>query len=78
MRRLTPEERMALVEIGTPGEGPVSDATFEECIRMGWGYWAIGPSFWDRLTRQRYWYVTAAGRRAKELDDLARASEGGP
>lgn len=72
MRRLSDEERTALVEVGTPGEGPVSEGTFAELAALGWGYWAVGPSLWDRLTRQRVWYVTAAGRAALEYDTLAR------
>jgi hypothetical protein len=70
VRRLTAEERTALVEIGTPGEGPVHDGTFDECIRMGWGYWERPPrwKFWERGS----WRVTAEGRRALELDTLAR------
>ena len=39
MRRLTDEERIALREVGPPGEGPVSPATFAECVAQGWGYW---------------------------------------
>lgn len=72
MRILTDEEREALVEVGAPGAGPVSDATFAELAALGWGYWATGPSLWDRLTRKRYWIVTAAGRVALEYDRLAR------
>jgi len=70
MRRLTPEERIALVEVGEPGEGPVSDATFAECIRMGWGCWVREPG-WRGWLGGKVWHVTAEGRRAKELDDLA-------
>jgi hypothetical protein len=76
MRRLTDEERMALVEVGTAGEGPVSDATFTELARLGYGYWAVGESFWDRLTRQTYWRVTAKGREALALDTIAKAAGG--
>lgn len=72
MRRLTEQERVALVEVGEPGEGPVPRATFDELVRLGWGEWRIGQSWWDRLTRQHYWHVTAAGRHALELDTLAR------
>jgi len=64
MAKLTDQERMALREIGLPGEGPVSEATFEGCIAEGWGYWGDDG----------YWHVTAAGRRALELDEAARAS----
>lgn len=64
MRRLTDEERVALREIGEPGEGPIPDAVFDECIRLGWG-------FWDS---EGFWHVTAAGRKALELDDAAIAS----
>lgn len=72
MRRLTDQERVALREVGPPGEGPVSDETFDECIRQGWGFWDRPPrwAFW----RRGYWRVTATGRRALELDDLARAA----
>lgn len=65
MRRLTDEERIALVEVGPPGEGPVSPETFAECIRQGWGFWGAPP--------EDYWHVTPAGWRALELDDLARS-----
>ena len=34
MRTLTAEERCALVEVGPPGEGPVSDETFAELARL--------------------------------------------
>ena len=61
MRRLTDQERIALREVGPPNEGPVNDETFAECERQGWGYWS--PLFWC---------VTPLGRRALELDDLAR------
>lgn len=73
MRRLTDQERMALVEVGEPGEGPVSESTFAECIRMGWGYWGR-DSGWRGWFGGKLWFVTAAGKRAKELDDLARGS----
>jgi len=62
MRRLTEQERVALREIGPPDEGPVSDETFGECMKMGWGYWGADG----------YWYVTASGRQALALDDAAR------
>jgi hypothetical protein len=64
MRRLTVEERIALKEVGEPGEGPVSDATFVECIRQGWGYWGS-----DEL-----WYVTPRGRHALAIDLAADAA----
>jgi len=63
VRTLTPEERIALVEVGPPGEGPIPDEVFAELERLGWGYWADG-----------LWYVTAAGRAALEYDTLARAN----
>ncbi|HXB28074.1 MAG TPA: hypothetical protein VNV25_25315 [Gemmatimonadaceae bacterium] len=63
MRRLTDQERIALREAGPPGEGPVSDATFAECVRMGWGFWLEGS-----------WYVTGPGIEALRLDDLASQS----
>jgi len=72
MRRLTDEERTALVEVGEPGDGPVSEGTFAELAALGWGYWAVGPTVWDWITRRRSWYVTAAGRAALEYDTLAR------
>ena len=72
MRKLTVQERIALVEVGPPGEGPVSPETFAELERLGWGYWDIGPSFLDRLLRRKSWYVTAAGLAALEYDRLAR------
>ena len=74
MKRLTDEERMALVEVGAPGEGPVSDATFAELAALGWGYWATGPTWWDWITRKRCWVVTAAGRAALEYDTIARSA----
>ena len=57
MRRLTAEERIALREIGPPGEGPVSDATFDELARLGYGAWVDDG-----------WTVTPAGARALALD----------
>ncbi|MHB8431620.1 MAG: hypothetical protein ACYDDZ_14045 [Acidimicrobiales bacterium] len=72
MRRLTDEERIALREVGPPGEGPVSDATFDECVRMGWGYWEPPPI--EERPAQGYWKVTVAGREALRLDDLARTA----
>jgi hypothetical protein len=62
VRRLTREERIALVEVGPPGEGPVSNETFLECIARGWGYWT-----------ETGWRVTDAGRAALARDDAARA-----
>lgn len=58
-----------LREVGTPGEFAPGEA-FESAIREGWGYWERAPwwSFW----RRGCWRVTAAGRRALDLDDLAR------
>lgn len=73
MRRLTDEERIALVEVGPPGEGPLSDATFAELVRLGWGCWRMRPGLWNRLLGRRYWHVTPAGVRARELDSLARS-----
>lgn len=72
MRRLTAEERTALVEVGPPGEGPIPWEVFDELVRLGWGYWAPDPTWWRRLLGQTIWYVTAAGRYALELDTLAR------
>ena len=72
MKRLNDQERVALREVGPPGEGPVSDETFEELIRLGWGCWALRDGFFNHLLRRRYWKVTDAGRLALELDDLAR------
>ncbi len=73
VRRLTDEERLALREIVLPGHpdhgAPVNDATFAECVRMGWGYWQPPPL--------SYWCVTPSGRQALRLDDLARAAESG-
>ncbi|HKM54379.1 MAG TPA: hypothetical protein VJY33_13290, partial [Isosphaeraceae bacterium] len=74
LRRLTDQERVALREVGPPGEGPVSPEVFDEFIRLGWGCWAIRDDLLGRLFRRRYWKVTAAGRLALELDDLARQS----
>ena len=77
MKRLTDQERIALVEVGPPGEGPVSPETFQELERLGYGRWAW-PSLWEALWRRRfhrYWQVTPAGRKALELDTLARQTE---
>jgi hypothetical protein len=74
VRRLTDQERVALREIGPPGEGPVSDEIFQELELLGYGRW-VWPSLWDAFRHRRfhrYWQVTATGRKALELDDLAR------
>jgi hypothetical protein len=74
VRRLTDQERVALREIGPPGEGPVSNETFQELERLGYGHW-VWPSLWDAfryLRFHRYWQVTAVGRKALELGDLAK------
>lgn len=63
MRRLSEQERIALREVGPPGEGPVSDATFAECVERGWGRWVEG-----------YWQVTESGRAALAYDNAARDS----
>ena len=62
MERLTAHQRIALQEIGPPGEGPVPVEVFDEFERRGWGYWDA----------EYKWCVTATGRRALELDDYAR------
>jgi hypothetical protein len=74
MRRLTDEERIALVPIGPPGEGPVSQATFDELERLGWGKWVVGPSLLDCLLRRKFWAPTTEGLRALELDTIARTA----
>lgn len=74
MRRLTDQERVALREIGPPGEGPVAPDVFDELIRLGYGCWAPREGLFDRLLGRRYWKVTPAGQKALELDDLARQS----
>jgi hypothetical protein len=66
VRRLTDQERIILREVGPEGEGPVTDSTFEECIRQGWGYWENDGE------RDSYWKVTPSGRKALELDNAAR------
>jgi hypothetical protein len=66
MRMLTDHERVALQQVGEPGEGPIPDDVFDECVRQGWGFW--GPD---------YWQVTALGRRVKQLDDDARRALAG-
>lgn len=79
MRRLTEHERIALEEIGEPGEGPIPDAVFQECIRMGWGRWIAEaeqdapPGEWSGFV----WQVTEAGRRALALDDGGALLPGG-
>jgi hypothetical protein len=72
VRRLNDEERVALREVGPPGEGPVSNETFEELTRLGWGCWAPREGFFNRFLGRRYWKVTVVGRHALELDNLAR------
>lgn len=62
MRELTTHERIALIEVGAPDEGPVPDEVFEELSKLGWGYWG----------NDGFWHVTAAGRRARALDDIAK------
>lgn len=64
MERLTPQQREALIEIGPPGAGPIHDEVFADLERRGWGYW----------NEFGLWCVTDAGRRALELDDLARGT----
>ena len=49
MRRFTSEERIALRTDGPPGEGPVSDATFAELERLGYGRMASGRDRRDIL-----------------------------
>lgn len=68
MRLLTNEERMALTPIGPPGEGPVSDATFDELERLGYG-----RRVWSDDGRQWVWDVTPEGVAALERDTLARS-----
>lgn len=70
MRRLTGHERMALQEIGDPGEGPVPDAVFVELAALGWGFW--GPTEHEPGEPPMAWFVTAAGREALRLDTIAR------
>lgn len=72
MRRLTDQERVALREVGPPGEGPVNDATFAELESLGWGHW-VAVVLPDG-SRDSEWVVTEAGRRALELDDAARGA----
>ena len=68
MRRLTDQERIALREVILPGDPDhgvvVNDSTFDECVRMGWGFWLEGT-----------WYVTEPGIKALAYDDAARALE---
>lgn len=71
MRRLTDDERIVLTPLGHPGEGPIPDSTFVECMRNGWGRWVPDPDpegGW-------LWEVTPAGLRALELDTLARSAD---
>lgn len=78
MRRLTDQERIALREIGPPGEGPVSDDVFRDLEQLGYGRW-VWPSWWETVRYfrfHRYWQVTPTGRKALELDDLARSAVG--
>lgn len=77
MRRLTEQERIALVEVGEPGEGPIPDAIFDEFVKLGWGRWARCEGFRGWALRRRYWQVTPAGRYALELDTIAKRA-GGP
>jgi hypothetical protein len=69
MRRLTDHEREALVEVGPPGTGGVPDSVFTELAELGWGRWVPDP---DGSDGTKVWIVTPAGRRALELDTLAR------
>jgi hypothetical protein len=68
MRRLTHDERVALQEIGRPGEGPIPDAVFAELQALGWGYWKQDPE----SPREGLWCVTPKGREALQLDTIAR------
>lgn len=68
MRRLTDQERTALVPFGAPGEGPVPDSVFQELQELGWGRWLPDPDGGSS------WEVTPAGAKALELDTLARGS----
>lgn len=70
MRRLTDHERIALREVGEPGEGPVPDDVFAELVALGWGGWGPDPD----EPRGSLWFVTAAGREALRLDTLARGT----
>jgi hypothetical protein len=70
MRALSHEERIALREIGPPGEGPVSPETFATCEREGWGAWVADAA--DPTGRGVVWAVTARGARALAIDDVAR------
>jgi hypothetical protein len=74
VRLLTDEERCALRTIGPPGEGPVSQQTFDHLAILGYGCWVVGPSRLDRVLRRMYWEVTPAGAAALERDDAARAA----
>ena len=77
MRRLTDQERIALREVILPGDPDhgvvVNDSTFDECVRMGWGFWEPPPP--EERPGEGYWKVTASGREALRLDDLARKTE---
>lgn len=68
MRILTDAERTVLVEVGMPGECAPGEA-FVEMERLGYGEWRR-PHWWSR----KAWYVTAAGRKALELDTIARTT----
>jgi hypothetical protein len=68
VRRLTDDERIVLTPRGQPGEGPIPDDVFVECMRNGWGRWVADPDEGGEV-----WEVTPAGLRALELDTLARS-----
>lgn len=57
MRRLTAQERIALREIGEPGEPGPPDSVFVDCIFQGWGFWG-----------EDGWQVTERGKRALAID----------
>lgn len=61
MRTLTEEERSALHEVGPPDE-VLPDSVFDECARLGWGFWDADGC----------WRVTESGKTTLYLDELAR------
>ena len=68
MRTLTDGERMALRPVGMPGASALPDNVFDELEALGWGTWQDSG---DGLHED--WIVTPEGRRAFELDELARS-----
>lgn len=66
MRRLTADERRALIEIDTSDGAPIPHVVFEGLEKLGYGFWGPSPDNEEELV----WYVTEKGRRALALDSV--------